>query len=136
MSPSDVAPLEPGVRYAPGSVTALAAKARAAGLQFHDVDLDRCRAKSDLLGALAATLSFPDGFGRNWDALADALADLPASGGHGWALRLTHVGAARARLGADFETLLEICEDTAIYWADHGRLFSVLLDEPIPGHVA
>lgn len=32
--------------------------------------------KSDLLGLLAEGLSFPEGFGANWDALFDCLRDL------------------------------------------------------------
>jgi len=43
--------------------------------------------KPDLMDALAATLHFPDYFGRNWDAVADCLEDLPeAIPGEGYVL--------------------------------------------------
>src|SRR5262245_35134347 len=43
--------------------------------------------KAALMDALAATLRFPDYFGRNWDAVADCLGDLPeATPGEGYVL--------------------------------------------------
>jgi hypothetical protein len=33
----------------------------------------------------------------------------------------------------DFATALEIFRDAANYWKERGRIFIVLLDEPVPG---
>ncbi|MFI5975840.1 barstar family protein [Streptomyces sp. NPDC051452] len=39
------------------------------------LELDHVRDKAGLMDAVARALALPDWFGRNWDALADSLAD-------------------------------------------------------------
>ncbi|MCX4760589.1 barstar family protein [Streptomyces sp. NBC_01275] len=41
------------------------------------LDLDGVSDKADLMDRCARDLELPDWFGRNWDALADSLTDLP-----------------------------------------------------------
>ncbi len=60
---------------------------------------------------LAADLSFPDYYGRNLDALWDVLTgDLegPAT------IEIEAAAAGRARLGPDFDRLLEVLKDAAV----------------------
>ncbi|MGW2616330.1 barstar family protein [Streptomyces sp. NPDC001500] len=42
-----------------------------------ELDLDGVTDKAVLMDRCARHLELPDGFGRNWDALADSLAGLP-----------------------------------------------------------
>jgi len=46
------------------------------GYRVHELDAARWRSREDIYQALAATLSFPAHFGRNLDALLDALRDV------------------------------------------------------------
>ncbi|MDO9454741.1 MAG: barstar family protein [Nocardioides sp.] len=50
----------------------------AAGRPFAHVDGALVESVPELHGALAAALGFPDWYGRNLDALADCLRDVPA----------------------------------------------------------
>ena len=52
--------------------------------------------KATVLDAFAADLDLPDWFGRNWDALLDALRDLEVPRGQTLELQ-DHVGELRAR---------------------------------------
>ncbi|MFH8801504.1 barstar family protein [Streptomyces sp. NPDC017936] len=45
------------------------------------LDLDGVADKADLMDRCVRDLELPDWFGRNWDALADSLTDLPARPG-------------------------------------------------------
>ncbi len=48
--------------------------------------------------------------------------------------RLWRSGARlAAALPDDFATALEIFRDAATYWTERGRIFMVLLDNPVPG---
>jgi RNAse (barnase) inhibitor barstar len=91
------------------------------------VDVHAVRSKRELLEALSGALALPDSFGRNWDALADSLQDLPVPE-NGWLLHLEHGSALQAPLGSDWLTLLEILGEAAIYWKGRGRAFVVLID--------
>jgi hypothetical protein len=80
------------------------ARARDAGLAVHLVD-----AAGEPFDGFARALSFPGWFGRNWDALEDALADLswlPAARGR---VLLVHRVAATS----DAATLLDVLATAA-----------------------
>lgn len=52
-----------------------------------EIDGGTVGGKAELMDALAAALRFPDYFGRNWDAVAECLEDLPdAIPGDGYVL--------------------------------------------------
>ncbi|KOU64752.1 hypothetical protein ADK55_07160 [Streptomyces sp. WM4235] len=94
------------------------AAARKAGWTTLDLDLDGVRSKAELMRRLGETLRVPEWFGGNWDALADALIDLswlPAAPGRLLAVTSWR-GYERARPG-DWETLREILEEAADFWA-------------------
>ncbi|KAB7764879.1 barstar family protein [Xanthomonas maliensis] len=106
----------------------LAALARAAGLRTLRVDLAGCGDKRTLLLRLATQLDFPNGFGRNWDALADALRDLawlPSPGGY--ALLLDGLETLAAAAPADRDSLLDILDEAASSWAARGRSFAAFI---------
>lgn len=102
-----------------------------AGITVHRIGLAHCTGKASLLQALATGFEFPDGIGRNWDALSDALSDL------GWlppalsrAVLLDDAGALLEGDQQAFDTLLEILEECAAGWRDAGSPFWVFLAMP------
>jgi hypothetical protein len=94
-----------------------------------DLDVARAGSKSELLDLFAREAGFPAGFGRNWDALADALQDLSWRPADGYLLRLVGAGRAGQALGAEWATLIEVLRQTAAYWKAHGRAFVVFVDD-------
>lgn len=121
-------PAQSGAYRTPADVAVLRESLRQAHGQWVEVDLRGLGRKSAVLDTLARAASFPPHFGRNWDALADCLQDLPASSSP-YVLHLQHAAAARAALGTDWETLLEILGDAAMYWKDRGRTFLAFVDD-------
>jgi hypothetical protein len=112
----------------------LGALARDAGLQSHRIDLEGCADKRTLLLRLATQLDFPPGFGRNWDALTDALRDLswlPAAR-RGYALLLDGADALGSQAPADFAILLDILDDAATFWREEGLGFFAFVAMALP----
>lgn len=60
---------------------ALRELARQRGARWVEVDLAACADKAAVMAALAQAFGFPAWFGANFDALYDALTDLPAAPG-------------------------------------------------------
>jgi hypothetical protein len=95
----------------------LLAAADALGYPLAAVDIGGCTDKTALLQTLAAALEFPDWFGHNWDALADALADLgwlPEA--PGYVLLLEGVAHYRATDPDGCAILLDILAEVAESW--------------------
>ncbi len=93
--------------------------ARDAGLLARRIDLQGCTNKATLMLRLASALDAPAGSGRNWDALSDLLRDLswlPAPGGY--ALLFDDARALRDGDETSFDTLLEVLDEAAQFWAD------------------
>jgi len=107
----------------------LGVAARDAGLRVRRIDLAGAD-KASLLLRIATALDFPAGFGRNWDALADSLRDLEWLPGDGHALLFERAGDLRDAHETDFDTLLEVLEETAQDWAARGRPFWAFLGLP------
>jgi hypothetical protein len=102
---------------APSRHEELLAAADALGYPLAAVDIGDCADKDALLRALADALGFPDWFGDNWDALADALADLgwlPEA--PGYVLRLDGLTRYRAADPAGCAILLDILAEVADAW--------------------
>lgn len=97
------------------------------------VDLADCQDKADLMQRFAAAGQFPEWFGGNWDALADALGDLSWRPAPGYLLLIEHAGDWRAAHGEDFDTLLDILNEAAFRWAQARSAFWALL--PFPGEL-
>lgn len=126
-------PLRPGLRSVRGrrSAAEVVEDARARGMVPHL--MRRAASKAELLDAVAAALDFPAWTGRNWDALADSLADLS------WLPAGPHVlvWPATKRLReadpAAYVTAVEVMHGATHASADSGRPLTVLL---LPGPAA
>jgi hypothetical protein len=122
--------LRPGLRSVRGrwSAAEVVEDARSRGMAPHVVR--PAASKAELLDAVAETLDFPAWTGRNWDALADALADLS------WLPTGPHVlvWPATERLReadpAAYATAVEVLHGAARASADSARPLTVLL---VPG---
>jgi len=87
------------------------------------IDLRHCRDKQGLLDRLAEALHFPAHFGRNWDALADSLADLRRGDVPGFVLLFEHSETMRRAASADFKTAMEVLQAACRDWAGRGTPF-------------
>lgn len=115
-----------------GDLPTLAAAARDAGLRVASIDLDNCGDKRTLLMRIATQLDFPNGHGRNWDALSDGLSDLSWLPATGYALLFGEAGHLRTVAEEDFDTLLDILQEVAARWADEGIPFRAFIELPSP----
>ena len=93
----------------------LGVAARDAGLHVRRIDLSGGE-KQAILMRMATALDFPRTYGRNWDALSDALRDLSWLPGTGYTLLFENAGDLQQDEGEDFDTLLEILEECAQDW--------------------
>jgi hypothetical protein len=97
---------------------------RGSRLNFARVSLEGVQKKDDLLDRIAKALSFPDWFGRNWDALEDCLTDLS------WCEAQGHVFVFdSAAPGDDVGVLIDVLASSAEFWAArHRSFFGVFVD--------
>ncbi|MGV7194980.1 barstar family protein [Xanthomonas sp. NCPPB 1325] len=106
----------------------MAALARDAGLRILRVDLATCSDKRMLLMRLATQLDFPASFGRNWDALSDALQDLAwLPSPRGYALLIDGADALANAAPNDRDTLLDILDEAATRWAARALTFTAFV---------
>ncbi|MFJ2825719.1 barstar family protein [Streptomyces toxytricini] len=108
------------------------AAAEEAGWATVRVDLGGVRGKAELMRRWEEALELPHWFGRNWDALADALGDLswlPETPGRLIAVTSWR-GWAAARPG-DWETLREVLEEAVARGREAvgGPQLDVVLDD-------
>jgi RNAse (barnase) inhibitor barstar len=110
------------------SVTApaLEAAARDAALVYFAIDAGAIRTKSQFLGLLGRTLTFPSWFGRNWDALEDCLTDATWMPEAGLVLQVEGFEGYAQADPDGFAILLDIFKTSAEYWRGEGRPFWVL----------
>jgi RNAse (barnase) inhibitor barstar len=110
---------------------AMADAGEALGYAVIRVDLDGCQDKADLMKRIATAGRFPDWFGDNWDALADALGDLSWLPAEGHLALIENASAWRTAHPQEFDTLLDILNEAAFHWAEQDIPFWALL--PFPG---
>ena len=91
------------------------------------VELKGVRSKKALLEALAVGLKLPKHFGHNWDALADCLMDATWAKSDSTTLLLLDSSNAATRFGENWQTLLEIFDESCVWWGEHDKSFSVVL---------
>lgn len=114
--------------------SALLEAARSLGMDVRCIDLHDVHDKPAALARIADVLEFPDGFGGNWDALADSLNDLSwlpessARGGH--LLLCEHGNHWRDEQPEEFATFVDIAQEAAERWAEDGIALWTLL--PLP----
>lgn len=111
-----------------GDLGGLAAAARDAGLKVLRVDLEGCTDKRTLLIRIGTQLDFPPGWGRNWDALSDALRDLSWLPANGYALLFNDADDLRQRSSGDFDTLLDILSEATARWTEDKVPFWAFLE--------
>ena len=121
-------PARSGVYRTPVHVDAVK-QARGEDDLWIDIDLSEVGSKSGLLDLVARESGFPSTFGRNWDALADALRDLSWRPAKGYVVRLADAARAGQALGADWATFIEVLRLTASYWKARGIAFVAFVDD-------
>ena len=117
-----------------GGCDALLEAAERLEFAFVRIDLHGCEDKEAVLGRFAQALDFPDWFGGNWDALADCLNDLSWLPAPGHVLLLDHSHDWKQADPVGFDVLLEIGNEVATRWAEHGIAFWLLIPVP-PGQL-
>ncbi|MCC7080334.1 MAG: barstar family protein [Burkholderiales bacterium] len=115
-----------GVFRAVVAPPALETAAHDAGLAFIALDAGSARTKSQFLGLLGRTLSFPNWFGRNWDALEDCLTDASWMPESGLVIRAEGFHSFAEADPDGFAILLDIFKTSAEYWRGEGRAFWTL----------
>jgi RNAse (barnase) inhibitor barstar len=121
-------PARSGVYCTPAHVEAVRHAVAEVAL-WVEADLSGVRSKSELLDAIAAVFGFPREFGRNWDALADALQDLSWLREDAYVLRLREASRAARALGAEWSTFVEVLSHVALYWRSREVPFVVFADD-------
>lgn len=97
------------------------------GFHIFTIDVEDIKTKQELLRAFAVTLSFPDYFGHNWDALEECVRDL-AWLPPGNLLLIFQNGDSLLSLGAkEFSVLISILGEATFSWKAQGVVFSVVL---------
>jgi RNAse (barnase) inhibitor barstar len=95
------------------------------GLDWHRLPVPHRWTREALLDALAASLAFPDYFGRNWDAAWDCLTELGWESGRPQVILLPAAPAD----GAAMAIFLELMREASEHWAARGQTLAVLLVE-------
>ncbi|XGV98390.1 MAG: barstar family protein [Leptolyngbya sp. BL-A-14] len=81
--------------------------------------------KSEFLHAIASAMSFPDYFGKNWDALDDCLTDLDWLEGDRLVLLYDQPDRFAQADPSEWQVALDILRSTVEYWRTNNRSFSV-----------
>lgn len=104
----------------------LHAVAAEANMPVLEADLAAVGAKGEFLAALAQAIRAPEWFGKNWDALADALGDLSWLGtAPGYVLLLRNGGEMLGLSPDEHATAMEIFSGAAAFWKSQGKPFWV-----------
>lgn len=94
-----------------------------AGYELFDIDLAGVHSKSEFLATIAEKIEAPEWFGKNWDALADALSDLSWKNAPGYVMLLVNSNENFNLLANDHDVARDILETTAEYWKSQGKPF-------------
>ena len=111
---------EAGVYIINCELTDVRAAASEVGFTVFDADLATVQSKSEFLAAIAQAIEAPEWFGKNWDALADALGDLSWKPSAGYVLVLRN-----SMNSHDHEIAKEIMDSTVSYWKTQRKPFWV-----------
>ena len=102
--------------------------ATANGFATFRVNLTKAEDKDQMLSTIARALKFPDTFGRNFDALADCLADMEWKPADGYLILLEHCDGIHGKAEADFANTLQIFEQAADDWREQDVPFWCLVE--------
>ncbi|MDD2701922.1 MAG: barstar family protein [Sideroxydans sp.] len=94
-----------------------------------EIDLSKVHSKAEFLVAVAHAIQAPDWFGRNFDALADALCDLSWLGesDKGYVLLLLNCDETLGMTVADHAIVADIFNDVVSCWKTAGKPFWIFL---------
>jgi hypothetical protein len=98
-----------------------------AGWRLVFLDGSAVTTKAEYLQAWCDEAEFPEWFGHNWDALADAASDLSWLHANGYVVLFDNAEEFATKSAADAATALEIMAEAAAHWASNGTPFIVLL---------
>ena len=96
-----------------------------AGFALFEVDMAAVQGKDEFIAAVAQAIHAPEWFGHNWDALADALADLSWHPAPGYVLLLHSGGETLGLSTGEHATAAEIFVCTTSFWKLQGKPFWV-----------
>ncbi len=116
---------EAGTNQLNCGVDELRSAAALAAIAIFEADLSAVQSKGELLAAIAQAVKAPDWFGANWDALADALADLAWRPAAGYVLLLRNGGDTLGLSDAEHHIVMEIFSSTTAFWKSQGKPFWV-----------
>ena len=116
---------EAGVYMVTCKLDDVRAAAKEAEFALFDVDMTGVHSKSEFMAAIAQSIEAPEWFGKNWDALADALADLSWKNAPGYVLLLVNCTANFNLLANDHDVAKDIMASTVDYWKAQGKPFWV-----------
>jgi RNAse (barnase) inhibitor barstar len=106
------------------------------GVTARVLDGKLMRTKAGLIDEFASRLAFPDYFGRNWDALADCLADLDWLRGLAYAFVIHRASELLAdEPPAQISAFFQLIEQTAAQWAQPVSLGEAWDRSAIPFHL-
>jgi|GEM_PF-6663165 len=91
------------------------------------LDLSGLKNKAAVLAALGTGLGLPAHYGGNFDALADCLMDGDWARADSITIVLSGSANAARGLKADWQTLIEVFEESCAWWAERGKAFQVIL---------
>ncbi|WP_267220684.1 barstar family protein [Dyella silvae] len=100
------------------------------GLRVCRISLADYTDREALFDRLTQALRLPADFGRNWDALADSMRDLSWLKATGYILLFDRAEAMRDANEDDFDTLLDILEESVDYWQEAESPFFVFFALP------
>jgi RNAse (barnase) inhibitor barstar len=106
------------------------------GFGVFRVDLAGAVDKKDMLDRIGRAMSFPEGFGHNWDALLDCLADLgwhADTGAEGFVVILERCDGIHGRAEADFVQCLQVFDAAANEWREQNVPFWCFVDMQADG---
>ena len=130
-------PVPVGLVFLPtAEANTVEANGRAAGLSTYRVVLGEGDDKAALLGSVARSLSFPNWFRPNWDALADCLTDLSWLPANQRVLVVTTLPEPTAHGAADAEIFFNILAQAVYRWAATSTPLTVVFAVGLGGGAA
>jgi len=94
-----------------------------AGLVLFEADLVAVHTKQKFLTEVSQAIHAPNGFGNNWDALADVLSDFSWQPASGYVLLLRNGGESLGLPVTDHAIASQILTDTVVFWKSQGKPF-------------
>jgi len=124
-----------GVFHLQADPRELANEAGTSGFKVYRLDIGHAHDKADFLGHLSKAMAFPETFGHNWDAFADALKDLSWTGGKdgaskGWVIILEKSKHFCAGHHHEFEEAMDVMDEAAAFWRGQGKALWTLIGGP------